>query len=165
MNYSIESKLNEAGFSAIAGVDEAGRGPLAGPVAAAAVILDSCTIPIGLNDSKKLSAPKRDWLYREINKSAVVSIAFADVWEIDKFNILNATMLAMERAIAGLPISADYALIDGNRVPKGLSVPSTAVVGGDALSLSIAAASIVAKVERDRLMTELSHSYPLVRLG
>lgn len=145
----------------VCGVDEAGRGPLAGPVYAAAVILSpECPI-IGLNDSKKLSEKKREWLFDRICEQAVdYCIAFASVDEIEEFNILNATYLAMSRAVAGLRNAPALALIDGNRTPPQLSVASKTVIKGDAQSESIAAASILAKVSRDRLLVEMDKQYP-----
>ena len=144
----------------IAGVDEAGRGPLIGSVVAAAVILDP-SLPIeGLNDSKKLTAKKREKLFEEIQQKALAwSIAEASHEEIDEINILQATMLAMQRAVAGLKVQADLVRIDGNRCPD-LSLPCEAVIGGDALHQEISAASILAKVARDRQMQELDAEYP-----
>ena len=143
------------------GVDEAGRGPLAGPVCAAAVILpDNCEIE-GLNDSKKISEKKREALFDIIKEKAVAySIAYGSLEEIEEYNILEATYLAMNRAIEGLNTKADFALIDGNRVPKGIKIPCETVVKGDSKSCSIAAASILAKVTRDRLMLEYDKKYP-----
>jgi ribonuclease HII len=159
-DYSFERAALAGGATRVAGVDEVGRGPLAGPVTAAAVVLDPENIPEGLNDSKKLSAKKREALFDVIMASADVCIAHASVEEIDEINILYASHLAMERAVAGLNIAADYLLIDGNKIPKGLTAASEAVVKGDGRSLSIAAASIVAKVTRDRLMVELAQQHP-----
>jgi ribonuclease HII len=146
------------GFTLVAGVDEVGRGPLAGPVTAAAVILNPADIPAGLNDSKKLSAARRAGLFDEIMARATVCVAHASVAEIDALNILRASHLAMERAVAGLAITPEHLLIDGNMIPRGLT--GQAIVKGDAKSLSIAAASIVAKVTRDRLMCELDRQFP-----
>ena len=144
----------------IAGVDEAGRGPLIGSVVAAAVILDSNQPIEGLNDSKKLTAKKREKLFEEIQQKALAwSIAEASHEEIDEINILQATMLAMQRAVAGLKVQADLVRIDGNRCPD-LSLPCEAVVGGDALHQEISAASILAKVARDRQMQALDAEYP-----
>ncbi|TXH86449.1 MAG: ribonuclease HII [Pseudomonas sp.] len=144
----------------VAGVDEVGRGPLCGPVVTAAVILDPAWPIAGLNDSKKLSEAKRDRLFDEIREKALAwCIARAEVEEIDRLNILHATMLAMQRAVEGLSITPKLALIDGNRCPK-LAVPSAPVVGGDARVPAIAAASILAKVSRDREMAELDALYP-----
>lgn len=145
----------------ICGVDEAGRGPLAGPVYAAAVILDPNRPIDGLNDSKKLSEKKREQLYDLIVENAVAySIASADVNEIEQYNILNATYLAMTRAVAGLSVQPEMALIDGNRFPPQLSVAGHTIVKGDALSESIAAASILAKVSRDRVLARMDIEYP-----
>lgn len=143
----------------LAGVDEAGRGPLAGPVVAAAVILDRERVPAGIDDSKKLKAGARAALCLELRKVAQVGVGIATVEEIDSLNILWASMLAMERAVAALGIEPAMVLVDGNRCPKW-SRPSLAVVGGDARCLSIAAASIIAKEERDRLMVELDQAHP-----
>lgn len=158
--WQIEDELKLRGIGAICGVDEAGRGPLAGPVCAAAVILpEHLQIP-GLNDSKKLSDKKRRDLFPIIKEQAIAyGIAFATVEEIDEINILQATFLAMERAVAQLNGQADFALIDGNREPK-LDIESMAVVKGDSRSASIAAASILAKVTRDDYMEELASQYP-----
>lgn len=155
-----ENLAREKGFENICGVDEAGRGPLAGPVCAAAVILKPNQIIEGVNDSKKLSEKKREALF-DVIKSQVkaYSIAFATVEEIEEMNILNATMLAMKRAVEGLKIKADYALIDGNRLPP-LDIKAEYVIKGDAKSMSIAAASILAKVSRDRLCYEYAEKYP-----
>lgn len=145
----------------ICGVDEAGRGPLAGPVYAAAVILDPDHPIEGLNDSKKLSEKKREALYDLIIQHATdYCIASASVEEIEEYNILGATYLAMSRAVAGLNQQPQLALIDGNRIPPNLAVPAKTVVKGDALSESIAAASILAKVSRDRILLELDAAYP-----
>ncbi len=143
----------------IAGVDEAGRGPWAGPVIAAAVILDPRSIPNGLDDSKKLSALKRAALFARLHASAQIGVGQASVAEIDTHNILAATMLAMQRAVAGLPIAPTLALVDGNRAPKLFCAVET-LIGGDARSLSIAAASIIAKVTRDRIMNDLDTEFP-----
>ena len=160
-DFTYEENAKLKGYKFICGVDEAGRGPLAGPVCAAAVILpENCEIE-GLNDSKKLTEKKREALFNVIIERAVAySVAFGTLEEIEKYNILNATYLAMNRAIEGLQVSADYALIDGNRVPTGISVPCETVVKGDAKSCSIAAASILAKVTRDRLILEYAEKYP-----
>ena len=133
------------------GVDEVGRGPWAGPVTACAVILDPDNIPVGLNDSKKLTAKRRFVLFEEIMNSSIVSYVHVDVDEIDKINILQATFRAMERSISKLPVP-DHILIDGNKLPPNLPSPATAIIKGDSKSASIAAASIVAKVIRDKLM-------------
>lgn len=158
-DFSFETDLRATGALRIAGVDEVGRGPLAGPVTAAAVILDPSNIPDGLNDSKALTAKRRAVLEPLIFAAAEVSIAHATVEEIDDINILRASHLAMERAVAGLG-QVDHALIDGNMIPRNLTCPATTVVKGDARSLSIAAASIVAKICRDRIMVELAQQYP-----
>ncbi|WP_299652790.1 ribonuclease HII [uncultured Tateyamaria sp.] len=144
----------------VAGVDEVGRGPLAGPVTAAAVVLDPHAIPDGLDDSKKLTARKREAVLDAILGSADVSVAHASVREIEELNILRASHLAMERAVAGLRIRPDHVLIDGTMLPRGLAVRATPVVRGDARSLSIAAASIVAKICRDRIMVDLAQQHP-----
>ncbi len=159
-DFTNETLARTAGFNRIAGVDEVGRGPLAGPVTAAAVILDPDKVPPGLNDSKRLSAGRRVILYAEILGTAEVSIAHASVEEIDGLNILRASHLAMERAIAGLCPPPDMVLIDGNLIPRGLTLPARPVIRGDAASLSIAAASIVAKVTRDRIMRDLAQQFP-----
>lgn len=158
--FAYEEAASQAGFRAICGVDEAGRGPLAGPVYAAAVILPlHCDIP-GLNDSKKLTPEKREALFDVIREKAVAyAIAVADTAEIESRNILNATFSAMQRAVAELPVPADMALIDGNRLPQ-LDIPARAIIKGDALSASIAAASILAKVSRDRYMMMMHELYP-----
>lgn len=143
----------------VCGVDEAGRGPWAGPVVAAAVILDRERIANGINDSKKLSSIKRSQLNNLILESAETAVGIATVEEIDRLNILQATMLAMCRAVEGLPSAPELALVDGNKSPP-LSCRTLTIVKGDAKSLSIAAASIVAKVTRDRLMAELAEQYP-----
>lgn len=156
----IERSCREKGFKCIAGVDEAGRGPLAGPVFAAAVILpENCFIP-GLNDSKKLSEKKREELFDIICEKAV-SYCIADISHerIDEINILNATFEAMNNAVNGLDVTPDYVLIDGNRI-KGMNVAHETVVKGDAKSVSIAAASILAKVSRDRVMYDAAKQYP-----
>ncbi len=155
-----EQKAYDNGYKKVCGVDEAGRGPLAGPVCAAAVILPEGLIIDGVNDSKKLSEKKREKLFDVIKEKALAySIGWASVEEIETINILNAAMLAMKRAVEGLDIEAEYALIDGNKAPQ-LKIPCETIVGGDALSMSVAAASILAKVTRDRLMIEYSKQYP-----
>lgn len=155
-----EKEAIAKGYKAVCGVDEAGRGPLAGPVCAAAVILPENTVIDGVNDSKKLSEKKREALFDVIKEQALsYSIAFASVEEIEEVNILNATMLAMKRAVEGLDIKADYAMIDGNRLPD-LSIDSEFIVKGDAKSMSIACASILAKVSRDRLLYKYAEEYP-----
>ncbi len=157
---SFEIAASARGFTCIAGVDEVGRGPLAGPVTAAAVVLDPNKIPEGLNDSKKLSAKKREALYDLILAQCDVGIAHASVEEIDELNILRASHLAMERAVGMLKSVPDHLLIDGNLIPRGFAQSTEAVVKGDARSLSIAAASIVAKVCRDRIMVGLAQQFP-----
>ena len=159
-DFTRESDLLARGFKRVAGIDEAGRGPLAGPVSAAAVVIDAENIPEGLADSKTLSEVRRDELFREICRTASVSVAFAGAETIDRGNIRMATLDAMARAFNALPEQADYALVDGRDVPDGLSAEARAVVGGDGLCLSIAAASIVAKVMRDRLMMRCDAVYP-----
>lgn len=157
--FEYDRKVREK-YDVICGVDEAGRGPLAGDVYAAAVIFDNDTVIEGVNDSKKLSEKKRELLFDEIKEKAVsYCIAVATVEEIETFNILGATMLAMKRAVEGLSQVPDVAMIDGNRTPD-LSCRSVSIVKGDATSQSIAAASILAKVARDRYMKELDKKYP-----
>ena len=159
-DFTFEESLMGQGYPLIAGVDEVGRGPLAGPVTAAAVILDPSNIPQGLNDSKKLSAKRRENLYDLILKSSTVAVAHVSVEEIDRINILQASLLAMRNAVAALRPQPAHLLIDGNRVPDPINIPAQPIVKGDGKSLSIAAASIVAKTVRDRLMTELSLQNP-----
>jgi ribonuclease HII len=159
-DYSLEDAAHARGSLIIAGVDEVGRGPLAGPVTAAAVILTPECIPEGLNDSKKLSPKKRQAVEQAIFDNGVVAIAHATVEEIDSLNILRASHLAMERAVAALDPQPDYLLIDGNMIPNGLQILAEAVVKGDGKSLSIAAASIVAKEARDRIMVDLAQQFP-----
>ena len=158
-DYTFEKEAAAKGYTSVCGVDEAGRGPLAGNVVAAAVIMPEGLVIEGLNDSKKLSEKKRDALFDIIREKTVWSIAWATPAEIDELNILNATMLAMRRAVEGLPEKADFALIDGN-CSRGFSIPTQTVIGGDAKSMSIAAASILAKVTRDRQCLELDRVYP-----
>ena len=155
-DYVFETQLG----GCVAGVDEVGRGPLAGPVTAAAVILDATRIPMGLNDSKVLRPHVRAELWGQIVESALVSVAHASVAEIDRMNILRASHLAMVRAVAGLSHVPDHLLIDGNMIPDGLEIPATAIVRGDGRSVSIAAASIVAKICRDRIMVDLAQQHP-----
>ena len=158
--FRYEGEAREQGYTAVCGVDEAGRGPLAGPVCAAAVILPAGLVIEGVNDSKKLSEKKREELFPVIcEKALAYGIGWADEREIDEINILQATYRAMKRAVEALPLTADYALIDGNRMPP-LAIPGTTIVKGDALSMSIAAASILAKVSRDRVMVQFSREYP-----
>ncbi|MXX88981.1 MAG: ribonuclease HII [Boseongicola sp. SB0677_bin_26] len=159
-DYSVERTLLASGAREVAGVDEAGRGPLAGPVTAAAVVLDASALPSGINDSKKLAPKARVRLLEEIKASAKVSVAHASVEEIDRLNILRASLLAMERAVAGLRGTPCHVLVDGKVVPGCLGCEATALVKGDAWSLSIAAASIMAKVTRDRIMEDLAREYP-----
>ncbi len=155
-----EKEAQNSGYNIVCGVDEAGRGPLAGPVFAAAVILPQGLVIEGIDDSKKLSEKNREALYIEIKSLALAfNVAFATEKEIDEVNILNATFLAMKRAVEGLSLRPDLVLIDGNREPA-LDLPTKTIVKGDSLSVSIAAASVLAKVERDRLMKKLSEKYP-----
>ncbi|MEM7523129.1 MAG: ribonuclease HII [Pseudomonadota bacterium] len=172
-DYALESAVRAAiargdaadpdrasGHAPICGVDEAGRGPWAGPVVAGAACLDPATAPRGLNDSKKLTPARREDLFEALRDVAEIGVGVATVEEIDRLNILNATYLAMTRAVAALPRRPGFALIDGNRIPPGLPCPADAVVKGDGRSLSIAAASIVAKVTRDRFMRALAAEFP-----
>ena len=160
-DYELENAALKGGFLNICGVDEAGRGPLAGPVCAAAVILPYGTEIEGLNDSKKLSEKKREQLFSVITEKAVsFCVAYGTLEEIENINILNATFAAMNRAIEGLSVKADFALVDGNQVPKGIKIPCQTAFKGDSKSISIAAASILAKVSRDRLMLEYDEKYP-----
>ena len=157
----FEKEALAKGYKSVCGVDEAGRGPLAGPVCAAAVILPEDVIIDGVNDSKKLSEKKRESLFDVIREQALsYSIAYATVDEIEEINILNATMLAMRRAINGLEIKADYAMIDGNKIPP-IDIDAECIVKGDAKSMSIACASILAKVSRDRLLYKYAEEYPM----
>ena len=158
--FEFEESAYERGYELVCGVDEAGRGPLAGPVCAAAVILKKGQVIEGVNDSKKLTEKKREALYDVIKNEALdYCIAFASEKEIDEINILQATYLAMKRAVEGLSLNCDYALIDGNRMPP-LDIDGETVIKGDSRSESIAAASILAKVTRDRLMLKLAEKYP-----
>jgi ribonuclease HII len=157
--FELESNELRLGHGPVAGVDEAGRGPWAGPVVAAAVILDPDRIPDGIADSKALDAERRAQLYPRIMDAAETSVGIADVDRIDRDNILNATMWAMAEAVAGLKRSPGLVLVDGNRAPR-LAMPARTLVKGDARCLSIAAASIIAKVTRDRLMEEMGRLYP-----
>ena len=160
LDYTIENQLHEEGFAVVCGIDEAGRGPLCGPVFAAACILPDGLVLEGLNDSKKLTPKKRDKLFDLICENAIAyCIASASVEEIDELNILEADLLAMRRAIDGLSVKADFALIDGN-IARGFQIPAKAIIGGDAKSPSIAAASILAKVARDRDCITLDEQYP-----
>ena len=165
LDYDFEKQFLSDEIKLICGVDEAGRGPLMGPVVAAACILPPDVVIKGLDDSKKLSEKKRELLFDEIREKAIAySVASASVDEIEEINILNAAMLAMKRAIESLEIKADFALIDGN-CSRGFSIPTKTVVGGDAKVPSIAAASILAKVTRDRLCYEYDKQYPEYGFG
>jgi ribonuclease HII len=160
-DYKVERNLLREGAAHVAGVDEVGRGPLAGPVAVAAVILDPADLPRGVDDSKALSAAERERLFEIILRKALsVAIAFASVAEIDALNIRGATLAAMARAVNALSVRPAYALVDGCDWPPGLCCGGRAIVKGDASCLSIAAASIVAKVARDRMMIRLDALYP-----
>lgn len=164
LSWDIEEEEKLKGYDIICGIDEAGRGPLAGPVYAAAVILPFGTVIEGLDDSKKLTEKKREYLFDVITEKALAySISFADVEEIDRLNILNATYLAMKRAADGLKLSPKLILVDGNS-SKGLTIPFRCVIKGDAKSPNIAAASILAKVSRDRYITEQDAVYPVYNL-
>jgi ribonuclease HII len=158
-NFRQERALFRAGFLRVAGVDEAGRGPLAGPVVAAAVVLDPKHIPKGIADSKLLDAGTREAIFAKLCETAEISFAFGCVEAIDRINILQATLSAMRRAICGLARPADAVLVDGNVLPKKLPCEARAIIGGDARCLSVAAASIVAKVIRDRLMTRCDAAF------
>ena len=160
-DFSLELVARNAGHWPVAGTDEAGRGPLAGPVVAAAVMLVPNNIPDGLNDSKQLTAARREELFEAIMATADVSIAASGPRHIDERNILRASLDAMRRAVAGLSISPAYVLADGRDVPQGLCCPGRAVIQGDARSVSIAAASIIAKVTRDRMMARAHQVFPL----
>lgn len=160
-NVEFDAAVRTEGYSLLCGVDEAGRGPLAGPVVAAAVVLRPNDVPEGLNDSKKLSEKKRDMLFDDICRQALAfGIASASVEEIEEYNILQATFLAMCRAVSQLSVVPELVLVDGNRIPPALALPARSLVKGDALSASVGAASILAKVSRDRLMLELDKAYP-----
>jgi ribonuclease HII len=159
-DFAMELAALRRGLRFIAGCDEAGRGPLAGPVVAAAVVLDKDRVPDGLDDSKKLTAKRRDELFAEILAVADVSVASSSARSIDRGDIRKASLDAMRRALAGLPVKACHALFDGRDIPPGIACPGDAVVKGDARSFSIAAASIVAKVMRDRMMARLDGVYP-----
>lgn len=164
-DFKYERSMFSGSSALIAGVDEAGRGPWAGPVVAGAVVFPNLEIADSLaqklDDSKKLTAAKREALFDELRRSnALIGCGMASVEEIDALNILQATFLAMRRAVAALPAVPDFAIIDGNKIPPELPCPARFLVKGDALSLSVAAASIVAKVTRDRLMTELAKEFP-----
>lgn len=160
MDYEIEREYRAQGFACVCGVDEAGRGPLAGPVYAAAVILPEGLESLGLNDSKKLTEKKRELLFDQITeRAAAYGIGSATPQEIDSLNILNATFLAMRRAVEAMGVKPDLVLVDGNRAPK-TGYPEVTLVKGDARCISIAAASILAKVSRDRVLLELDRQYP-----
>jgi len=159
-DFAIEQALKAKGMMHVAGIDEAGRGPLAGPVVAAGVVLDLARAPDGLNDSKKLSAKKRNNLFDAIMATSRVSIAVAPPSIIDQLNIRGATLWAMREAAFGLVPYTDHALIDGKDIPEGLPCPASFVIGGDARSISIAAASIIAKVTRDRMCPIMDLDYP-----
>lgn len=159
-DFSFEQAALARGARRVSGVDEVGRGPLAGPVTAAAVVLEPGNIPDGLNDSKKLTPARRETLAEWVMAHCDWSVAHVGVEEIDRLNIYHASHLAMCRAVSGLRIRPDHVLVDGNRIPRDLAVPAEAVVKGDARCLSIAAASIVAKLLRDRIMVDLAQQYP-----
>lgn len=161
----IEEHLKGQGFSRVIGIDEAGRGPLAGPVVAAAVQVIPASFSVEVRDSKALSPRKRELAYEEILRTCLVGVGQASVEEIDDLNILGATFLAMRRAVEALPMEPDFCLVDGSLTIPGLPWPQQAVVKGDQLSLSIAAASIVAKVERDRIMDYYHELYPIYNFG
>jgi ribonuclease HII len=160
-HFVFERQAIRGGFARVAGIDEVGRGPLAGPVGVAAVILDPRNLPDGIDDSKALAPARREQACEAIYASAIaVAVAFAAPEEVDEFNIRGATLRAMARALAALAPRADFVLIDGRDVPEGLACPARAIIGGDALSLSIAAASIVAKTVRDAAMRRLDREFP-----
>ncbi len=154
-----EKRARKKGARLVAGVDEAGRGPLAGPVVVAAVLFEG-RVPKGLDDSKRLTAADRERLYDLILEKGLVSVVVASRARIDRMNILRASLWGMSRAVAGLPVRPDHVLVDGNMLPPRLPCPAEAIIGGDGLSVSIAAASIVAKVTRDRLMAQLGRTFP-----
>lgn len=165
LEYNWEEQYRKKGYTAICGVDEAGRGCLCGPVCAAAVILPEGWKHPALNDSKKLSPKKREALFNEITGHALAyAIGWGSVEEIDEINILNAAMLAMRRAIEALPVKADFALVDGN-IARDFPIPAQTIIGGDGVSPSIAAASILAKVSRDRLCAQMERDYPGYGIG
>jgi ribonuclease HII len=155
----FEKRARRKGARLIAGVDEAGRGPLAGPVVVAAVLFEG-RVPKGLDDSKKLAAADRERLYDLILARALVSVVVASRARVDRMNILRASLWGMSRAVAGLSVRPDHVLVDGNMLPPGLPCPAEAIIGGDALSVSIGAASFVAKVTRDRLMMQVGRAFP-----
>ena len=159
-DFDAETRLITKGYKAIAGVDEVGRGCIAGPVTAAAVILNPQKIPSGLNDSKKLNLKNREKIFQSIQDTCTFCVAHSSVEEIDQINILQAALLSMKRAILGLRIKPDFVLIDGNKNPEGLESNFETMIKGDSKSLSIAAASIVAKITRDRIMSRLDKEFP-----
>jgi len=160
-DFSMETALFARGIARVAGVDEVGRGPLCGPVTAAAVVLDPTRLPAGLNDSKKLTPARRAALAVEIRETAMAqAVVHVGVEEIDRLNILRASHVAMCRALDALLPQAEHALVDGNRLPADLSCPGTAVIKGDGCVMSIAAASILAKVARDAIMVDLAQQHP-----
>ena len=160
-DFDAETELIRKGYKAIAGVDEVGRGCIAGPVTAAAVILNPQKIPSGLNDSKKLNLKNREKIFQSIQDTCTFCVAHSSVEEIDQINILQAALLSMKRAILGLRIKPDFVLIDGNKNPEGLESNFETIIKGDSKSLSIAAASIVAKITRDRIMSRLDKNFPV----
>ena len=160
-NFLLEENLMRSGHSVVAGVDEVGRGPLAGPVTAAAVILNPLNIPDNLKDSKLLNFNKREKIYEELIYSSTFAVAHISPKEIDKLNILQASLLAMVNAVSKLNVTPNHILIDGNKVPEKLNNKATAIVKGDSTVASIAAASIIAKVTRDRLMRDLDSDFPV----
>ena len=159
-DYAFETRLAQKGFMRVAGVDEVGRGPLAGPVTAAAVVLSPEHIPTGLNDSKLLTARRRAVLAEELERVAQSAVGHATVTEIDQLNILRASHLAMLRAVSALEPAPDFLLIDGNLIPAECPLPAEALIKGDQRSASIAAASIIAKIHRDRIMVDLAQQHP-----
>ena len=159
-DFDAETRLIRKGYKAIAGVDEVGRGCIAGPVTAAAVILNPQKIPSGLNDSKKLNLKNREKIFQSIQDTCAFCVAHSSVEEIDQINILQAALLSMKRAILGLRIKPDFVLIDGNKNPEGLEINFETIIKGDSKSLSIAAASIVAKITRARIMSRLDKEFP-----
>ena len=159
-DFDAETRLIRKGYNVIAGVDEVGRGCIAGPVTAAAVILNPQKIPSGLNDSKKLNLKNREKIFQSIQDTCTFCVAHSSVEEIDQINILQAALLSMKRAILGLRIKPDFVLIDGNKNPEGLESNFETIIKGDSKSLSIAAASIVAKITRDRIMSRLDKEFP-----
>lgn len=160
VDFALEADLISQGNQHVAGIDEVGRGPLAGPVVAAAVILDPHNIPDGLNDSKRLTEKKRQSLFHDITATAHIGLASLPAEHIDQLNILHASLKAMVMAVKALPQTPNHCLIDGNQVPSELDLPACAIVKGDNKSVSIAAASIIAKIIRDDMMIQLSRIYP-----